>query len=117
WFPLSDGGEFSVEANPIDIDADRVAVMAAHGVNRVSLGAQSFNPRKLRVLERDHGLADIVAAVERLRPVMRSLSLDLIFAAPDETLTDWQADLDAAMCLSPDHVSTYGLTFERGTQF
>ncbi len=117
WFPLADGFEFSVEANPIDIDAERVAVLAAHGVNRVSLGAQSFRLEKLRLLERDHTAGVIQNAVALLRPVVRSVSLDLIFGAPGETLEDWQEDLAAALRLRPDHVSTYGLTFERGTTF
>lgn len=117
WFPLAEGYEFSVEANPIDIIPARVQVLAEFGVNRVSLGAQSFAPAKLKVLERDHGPAEISTAFERLRPAVRSLSLDLIFAAPGETLADWQADVEAALALAPDHLSTYGLTFERGTTF
>ncbi|MDZ4782724.1 MAG: radical SAM family heme chaperone HemW [Planctomycetia bacterium] len=117
WFPLSDGYEFSVEANPIDIDGKRVAVLAAAGVTRVSLGAQSFRLEKLRLLERDHTAEVIQTAVDLLRPAVRSLSLDLIFGAPGETLDDWQAELAAALRLRPDHVSTYGLTFERGTTF
>ena len=117
WFPLAAGGEFTVEANPSDLDADRVAVLAGQGVTRVSLGGQSFNPAKLRVLERDHQAADIARAIERVRPHVNSVSLDLIFAAPGETLDGWQADLAAALALQPDHVSTYGLTYERGTTF
>lgn len=117
WFSLAPGHEFSVEANPADIDAARLDVLAAHGVNRLSLGAQSFRPAKLRLLERDHDAEQIARAVELARPRIGSLSLDLIFAAPGETLADWEADLQAALALRPDHVSTYGLTFERGTTF
>jgi oxygen-independent coproporphyrinogen-3 oxidase len=117
WFPLEADYEFSVEANPIDIDAERVAVLAAHAVTRVSLGAQSFDANKLCMLERDHSPEQIVEAIDRLRPVVKSLSLDLIFAAPGETLDRWSRDLDAALALAPDHLSTYGLTYERGTMF
>jgi len=117
WFPLAEGCEFSVEANPRDIDVERVAVLAAHGVNRVSLGAQSFRSDKLRLLERDHDAATIRLAVELLRPAVNSISLDLIFGAPGETLAEWQADVAQGIALAPDHVSTYGLTFERGTTF
>lgn len=117
WFPLAEGGEFSVEANPIDIDAERVAVLRDFGVNRISLGAQSFAAAKLRVLERDHTAEHIACAFSLLRPVVRSVSLDLIFGAPGETLEGWKADVDAAMALEPDHLSVYGLTFERGTTF
>jgi oxygen-independent coproporphyrinogen-3 oxidase len=117
WFPPLGGHEFSVEANPDGLDVERVAVLADHGVTRVSLGAQSFNPAKLRALERDHSPADITASVELCRRRIKSVSLDLIFATPGETLQSWRNDLEAALSLSPDHLSTYGLTYERGTTF
>jgi oxygen-independent coproporphyrinogen-3 oxidase len=117
WFPLEAGGEFSVEANPVDVDPERVKVLAAHGVNRVSLGAQSFDAAKLRTLERDHSADTIASAVRLLRPVIHSVSLDLIFGAPGEALAGWEADLECALALETDHISLYGLTFERGTAF
>jgi len=117
WFPLAAGGEMSIEANPLDLDDARAAVLAAGGVTRVSLGAQSFVPHKLRLLERDHKADDIARAVQQARRFAASLSLDLIFGVPGETLADWEADLNAALALAPDHVSTYGLTFEKGTAF
>jgi oxygen-independent coproporphyrinogen-3 oxidase len=117
WFPLAEGYELSVEANPIDVDEDRVAVLAELGVNRLSLGAQSFDTAKLELLERDHRADDVRRAVGLARDRCRSISLDLIFACPGETLETWAADLEAALSLRPDHVSTYGLTFERGTAF
>lgn len=117
WFLLEAGGEFSVEANPIDIDAARVEALARHGVSRISLGAQSFQPAKLRLLERDHSPEQIAAAVELCKPAIGSVSLDLIFGAPGETLDAWNDDLRQALALGPNHVSTYGLTFERGTSF
>jgi oxygen-independent coproporphyrinogen-3 oxidase len=117
WFPPVAGYEFSVEANPDGLDAPRIAALADHGVTRISLGAQSFNAAKLRMLERDHSPADIRASVELARRMLFSVSLDLIFATPGETLDAWRDDLDAALDLSPDHVSTYGLTYERGTTF
>lgn len=117
WHPLAAGGEFSVEANPEYFDQARADSLAAAGVNRISLGAQSFNPEKLRRLERSHTAADIARSVELARAAGASVSLDLIFAAPHETLDQWRADVGAAVALRPDHVSTYGLTFERGTTF
>jgi oxygen-independent coproporphyrinogen-3 oxidase len=117
WFQLLPGYEFSVEANPADLDPARIAILAEHGVNRISLGAQSFDDRKLTALERDHRADDIARSVELARPHIASLSLDLIFGTPGETLDAWQADLTAALALAPDHVSTYGLTYERGTSF
>lgn len=116
WLPLEADGEFSVEANPGTLTADKVAVLADHGVNRVSLGAQSFNAAVLGVLERDHVPADVPRAVERVRQRIDNVSLDLIFGVPGQTLADWQADLATALALAPDHVSTYGLTYEKGTR-
>ncbi len=117
-FPLATGGEFSVEANPLDLlDAERLAVLRSHGVTRINLGVQSFSPRKLELLERDHRPADIATAFAAARSVADSVGLDLIFGTPGETLAEWQHDLQAALKLGPDHLSTYGLTWERGTQF
>ena len=117
WFPLAPHYELSVEANPIDLDDVRCDVLRQAGVTRISLGMQSFRTKKLQVLERDHRQPEIVAAYENARKFARSVSLDLIFAAPGETLSQWQEDLTAAIALAPDHISTYGLTFERGTSF
>jgi oxygen-independent coproporphyrinogen-3 oxidase len=115
WFLLEPGWEFSVEANPCTLDAERVAILARHGVNRVSLGAQSFHPELLRVLERDHAPSDVLAAMERLKGRIGAVSLDLIFAVPGQTLEQWRGDLCRAQALNPDHLSTYGLTYEKGT--
>jgi oxygen-independent coproporphyrinogen III oxidase len=109
--------ELTVEANPGGLDAARVAVLADYGVTRLSLGAQSFDAAKLTALERDHSAADIEASVALARSRRMAVSLDLIFGTPGETREVWQADLEAALRLSPDHLSTYGLTYERGTTF
>jgi oxygen-independent coproporphyrinogen-3 oxidase len=117
WFAPAPGCEITVEANPIDITPARIAVLQRHGINRLSLGAQSFDAAKLRVLERDHSALTIRQAIELARPVVRSVSLDLIFAALGETSESWANDLHQALALPVDHVSTYGLTFEQGTRF
>jgi oxygen-independent coproporphyrinogen-3 oxidase len=117
WHPLAVGYEWTVEANPADIDEPKIETLAALGVTRLSLGSQSFRHEKLRILERDHAPADIQRSVAFARRACMLISLDLIFAAPGETLDQWSADLDKAVALSPDHVSTYGLTFEQGTEF
>jgi oxygen-independent coproporphyrinogen-3 oxidase len=116
WLPRSPGHEFSVEANPRTLNADKVALLAAHGVTRVSLGAQSFQPRSLRILERDHDPAEVPRAVAQLRRHISQVSLDLIFGVPGQTPADWDTDLNQALALEPDHVSTYGLTYEKGTR-
>jgi oxygen-independent coproporphyrinogen-3 oxidase len=117
WFPLSDGGEFSVEANPADLSEEKITLLAAHGVNRLSLGGQSFNAAKLAILERDHDAEVIARGIALARQQIASISLDLIFGTPGETLAGWNQDLQAALALQPQHVSTYGLTFERGTPY
>jgi len=116
WLPLSPEYEFSVEANPVGLDAEKIAVLAEHGVNRLSLGAQSFQPRLLRILERDHEPDDVLRAVQTAKRRIARVSLDLIFGVPGQTLADWTADLRQALAVEPDHVSTYGLTYEKGTR-
>jgi oxygen-independent coproporphyrinogen-3 oxidase len=115
WFPLSKGGEWTVEANPGTLDAEKVEVLARGGVNRVSLGAQSFQPALLRALERNHAPEEVERAVELIRPRVPRWSLDLIFGVPGSTLEDCVADLDRAIALGPSHVSCYGLVYEKGT--
>jgi oxygen-independent coproporphyrinogen-3 oxidase len=117
WFELSSGYEFSVEANPADLDAERMGVLAEFGVTRISLGVQSFRAEKLELLERDHRQAEIERSYELARRHAASVSIDLIFGVPHETLSQWQSDLASTLALRPDHVSTYGLTYERGTTF
>lgn len=117
WFPLATNAEFSVEANPADITSERAAVLASFGVTRVSLGCQSFDGAKLRTLERDHDAAQIKYAVETCQKFAQSVSLDLIFGVPGESLEVWKNDLAQGLALAPQHLSTYGLTIEKGTPF
>ncbi len=117
WHPLRPGAEFSVEANPVDVTEATAAALAAHGVTRISIGAQSFHASTLELLERDHRAEQIEAACKTARRHIATLSLDLMFAVPHDALARWSADLDRALRLAPDHLSTYGLTFERGTTF
>ena len=117
-FRLGDGYEWSVEANPLDLTPERVAVLAQAGVNRVSLGAQSFDTAALRILERDHAPSDIGVVVDRLRAAgIENVSLDLIFGVPGQTLAAWRGTIQQAVALQPTHISAYGLTFEKGTAF
>jgi oxygen-independent coproporphyrinogen-3 oxidase len=115
WLPLDTDAEFSIECNPDTLTADKIAMLADHGVNRVSLGAQSFHPDLLAVLERAHDPEETARAVERVRRRIDNVSLDLIFGVPGQTESLWRADLARALALNPDHVSTYGLTYEKGT--
>ncbi len=108
--------EFTLEANPEDVTPSAVRAWAAAGVNRLSIGAQSFDDAVLRWMHRTHDAARIGEAVAAARRGgIANLSLDLIFALPESRRRDWRRDLDAAVGLEPDHVSLYGLTVERGT--
>ncbi|HTU26752.1 MAG TPA: radical SAM family heme chaperone HemW [Pirellulales bacterium] len=117
WLPQPADGEFSIEANPADLTDAGLAQLAELGVTRISLGGQSFDPAKLRLLERDHSPEQLTTAVRRAKRHIRSVSVDLIFGVPGESLAVWQRDVESLLALDPDHVSTYGLTFERGTSF
>lgn len=108
--------EFTVEANPATVSQEVADTLVACGVNRISIGAQSFDPGELRVLDRIHRVDDVERTVLNARRAgIHSLNLDLIFAVPGQTLDAWLANLDAALELLPDHLSCYGLTYERGT--
>jgi oxygen-independent coproporphyrinogen III oxidase len=115
WLPLRSKGEFSIEGNPESVTADTVAVLADHGVNRVSLGVQSFHTNFLAQLDRVHSPAHVGPAIDRIRRRIDSVSLDLIFGVPGQSVADWDADLTAALAFGPAHLSTYGLTYEKGT--
>lgn len=117
WFPPAIGAELSVEANPIDITTEKVELLASAGINRISLGVQSFHDDKLKLLERDHRRREVEAAASLILPKIPNLGVDLIFAAPGESLDDWKEDLRSAIFLGAHHISTYGLTFEKGTSF
>lgn len=115
WFVLEEGGEWTVEANPGTLDEEKADVLAAGGVNRVSLGAQSFQPTLLQTLERNHAPEAVAQALEWIRPRFAHWSFDLIFGVPGSSLALWQADLETALALDPAHLSCYGLVYEKGT--
>lgn len=108
--------EITIEANPEDVSAESAASWAAAGVNRVSLGVQSFHPEVLQWMHRSHGPNAPADAVARLRDAgISDISIDLIFALPGSVTRDWQRDLAQALALQPTHVSLYGLTVESKT--
>jgi oxygen-independent coproporphyrinogen-3 oxidase len=109
-------GEFTIEANPEDVTPESARAWVSAGVNRLSLGAQSFDDAVLAWMHRTHRAARIGEAVRAARSAgVGNLSLDLIFALPAALARDWRRDLDAAAALEPDHISLYGLTVEPGT--
>lgn len=108
--------EITVEANPETVDAAYWAALRATGVNRASLGVQSFQPAGLRALDRDHDAAAAVRAVEAARRGgLPQVSLDLIFGWDGQTAAEWRADLDQVIALAPEHLSLYALTIEEGS--
>ena len=115
WLVRAPGAEWTVEANPGTLDAEKADILAEAGVDRVSLGAQSFRPESLQVLERHHGRPEVEQAVAIVRPRFPRWSLDLIFGVPGSTLDDWRNDLEVALGFGPAHLSCYGLVFEKGT--
>jgi oxygen-independent coproporphyrinogen-3 oxidase len=115
--PLNAGYEWTVEANPEDVAGRSLERLAAGGVTRLSLGVQALNDDKLRSLDRQHDRAMAIDAIDHARAAGLGVSIDLIFAAPGETLDGWRRELAEAIALAPDHISSYGLTFELATAF
>jgi oxygen-independent coproporphyrinogen-3 oxidase len=113
----ADGCEVTVEANPLDVTDAFTDTVVACGATRVSLGAQSLDAATLRSLDRDHSPADVLAAVDRLRGRGLAVNLDLMTAAPAQSLAAVERDLDAFAAVGCGHVSVYCLTWEPGTAF
>jgi oxygen-independent coproporphyrinogen-3 oxidase len=111
------GAEVSLEANPLDVTVEFVAAARDCGVTRVSLGGQSLDAATLRALDRDHEPDDVRRAVGLLHDAGLVVSLDLMTAAPGQSLTAVERDLAAAVAVAPEHVSVYCLTWEQGTAF
>jgi oxygen-independent coproporphyrinogen-3 oxidase len=115
---LPAAGEITVEANPETVTPEVARLLREGGVNRVSLGAQSFHPHLLRVLERVAGPDDVRRAVYRLRDAgFDNISLDLIYGIPGQSAADLRSDLAEALALEPEHLSAYELEAKPGTRF
>lgn len=114
--PLARDAEVTLEANPDDVTAERADAWAAGGVNRISLGVQSHEPRVLEWMHRTHRAEQVPGAVNVLRAAgISNLSIDLIFALPLTLQRMWRDDLEQTLGLEPTHVSLYGLTVEPHT--
>jgi oxygen-independent coproporphyrinogen-3 oxidase len=117
-FPSEGEVETTLEVNPSTVERERLPGFRAAGVTRVSVGAQSFDADTLRRLGRAHAPAEVHATLAACRAAgFASVSLDLMFAAPGQTLASLERDLDAAVAFAPEHVSAYELTLEPGTPF
>jgi oxygen-independent coproporphyrinogen-3 oxidase len=108
--------EWTIECAPGTIKKDKIEVLKKWGVNRFSLGVQSFNEKTLAAIGRPHSLKQIQEAVELIRNSATNWNMDLIFAAAESTLPEWREDLRQAIRLGSTHISTYCLTFESDTQ-
>jgi len=115
-FPPAPGAEITVEANPGTVDRDYFRRLKGAGVNRVSLGGQSFDDHLLRAMGRIHSAENIPAAVTAARQAgIHNLNLDLIYGLPGQTLAGWRCSLEAAAALEVAHISAYGLKVEPDT--
>lgn len=118
-FGLCAGAEITIEANPGSLEGgglDKLAGFRSAGINRLSLGAQSFNARHLQTLGRIHSPSDTQAAIRAARKVgFESLSCDLMFAVPGQTIAESRDDLLKLIDFGPEHISSYNLTYEKGT--
>jgi len=109
--------EWSVEMTPVSVTDARLDALKQLGINRISLGVQSFQPRLLEALGRDHKPEQARRAFDRLRKAgFENINLDLMFAMPGQTEEEWKRDLDEAIGMAPEHLSTYCLTFEEDTR-
>lgn len=109
--------EITLEANPSSVEAKRFTAYRHAGINRVSLGIQALNDNDLRRLGRMHSVSDALKALEIARKTFDRFSFDLIYARQDQSLKDWETELNTALDLNPDHLALYQLTVEPGTVF
>ena len=109
--------EISLEANPTSVDAAKLKDFAAAGVNRLSLGVQSFSDESLKFLGREHSAKDAIIAIELASENFKRYSFDLIYGLPKQSKKMWKSELTKALCLAKDHLSLYQLSIEPGTQF
>lgn len=115
-FSLTPDAEFTSEANPGTVTAEWLDVAVSHGVNRLSLGMQAYQPQLLETLGRIHDFRQVAESVHLARTTgIRNISLDLMFGLPGQTHSDWLETLNAALSLNPEHLSCYGLIPEDGT--
>jgi oxygen-independent coproporphyrinogen-3 oxidase len=110
--------EWTVEANPGSVSVRKAAVLRNAGVNRISLGVQSWDDGLLTLLGREHNAAQAKASFHLLREAgFTNLNIDLMFGLPGQTLAQWEETLRKAIALGPEHISTYCLTYEEDTEF
>ncbi len=116
YFTICSNAEITLEANPDDLTEAYLDSLSPLPINRLSIGIQTFNDKHLRELNRRHNATQAYAAVANARKYgFKNISIDLIYALPGQDMIDWEEQLDAALHLGVEHISTYGLTYEEGT--
>ncbi|MFA5035434.1 MAG: radical SAM family heme chaperone HemW, partial [Candidatus Margulisiibacteriota bacterium] len=111
-------GEITIEANPGTADRNKLKELRSLGINRLSIGIQSFHDHHLQTLGRIHSSSQALRFYEDARAVgFENINLDLIFALPNQTFEEWKKDLQQAIALNPEHLSAYSLQIEEGTPF
>lgn len=115
-FDIPDASEQTIEGNPGTLTREKLQILRRAGINRISLGVQSFDDALLRQIGRIHTVQDVRQGVRLIREAgFKNLNLDLMFGLPDQSLRDWQASLKEAVQLEPEHLSIYGLMVEEDT--
>ena len=113
----TDDIEITLEANPTSIESQKFVEFKAAGINRVSIGIQSFNEMDLKFLGREHSKQEAIAALKIANSIFDNYSFDLIYALPNQTIETWEQELKEAMQYAKHHLSLYQLTIEKGTPF
>jgi oxygen-independent coproporphyrinogen-3 oxidase len=117
-FTIDKDAEITIEANPGTLDGEKIKLLTESGINRLSLGAQSFNNILLKKLGRIHNTQDIIDSYSLAREIgFNNINIDIMFALPDQTTKDLQTTLEKAISLKPDHLSLYNLTIKPGTEY
>lgn len=117
-FGISANAEISLETNPGTFDRAKLQAYQRAGINRLSIGVQAFQDPLLRLCGRSHGVAEVYASLKIVQELgFDNFNLDLIFGLPEQTLTDWEASLQAVLAIAPTHVSLYDLIIEENTPF
>ena len=116
-FPLASNIEITAEANPSSTETQKLASFKSTGINRISVGAQSLNPKTLSFLGRSHSSQDIYNALNKAMGLFKHVSADFMFGIPEQTASGWIHELEQILQLGLSHISAYQLTIERGTQF
>ena len=117
YFSLSNEVEITLEANPNSLNRSKLLSFRDAGINRISIGVQSFSKKFLNFLGRDHSANEAKRNIEHARKIFNNVSFDLIYAMPNQTIYEWEKTLETALQFEPDHLSLYQLTIEKGTVF